>query len=278
MTEARRTTLIFGSALAALCIALLVPLFWGDPNGVDPHEIRLGVVIAIFVAATVFRQLRPAWPVLWAIAVVVIPFVLWSVSLQVIPWWIPSWPGGAVIFAAGALQFAVTVAMIVVLMRSRKEPIHLRIKYFGPSAALYTVVGLVVFVGVTLALPASALGRVGIAVPAALDALRNGLVAGDVLQAAAQEIQFRGALLGVLETKMQPWQANAAQSVFFGFGHLALEQYEGPIVALIPLTIALGFVLGWVTQRTRSIWPAVLIHIAAEVAVRVAVVPGLYGG
>jgi membrane protease YdiL (CAAX protease family) len=138
--------------------------------------------------------------------------------------------------------------------------------------------GLAVFIAVTLALPASALGRVGIAVPAALDALRNGLVAGDLLQAATQEIQFRGALLSVLESTLRPWQANAAQSVLFGFGHLALEQYEGPIVALIPLTIALGFVLGWVTQRTRSIWPAIVVHVVAEVAVRVAVIPGLYGG
>jgi len=270
--------LVFGTALGALAVALLVPLLWGDPNGVDPHEIRLGAVIGILVAASFRRVLRPALPVLWVIAVVVIPFVSWSVSLQLIPAWWPKWPGGAVIFAAGALQIVVTVAMVVTLVRRGRQPINLRLKYFGSSAVFFTLAGLVAFVGVTLALPASALGRVGIAVPAALYALGNGLIAGDVLQAAAQEIQFRGALLAVLETTLRPWQANAAQSVLFGFGHLALEQYEGPIVALIPLTIALGFLLGWVTQRTRSVWPAILIHIVAEVAVRVAVIPGLYSG
>jgi membrane protease YdiL (CAAX protease family) len=278
MTASRRTTLIFAVTLAALAVTLLAPLPLGDPNGTDPHEIRLGAVVVALVAATFWRDLRPSRPLLLAFAVVVIPFVLWSVSLQVVPWWWPTWPGGAVIFAAGLLQFVITVALIEVLKHNLGAPITLRLAHFGTSAAVFTATGVVLFVAITLALPASALGRVGIAVPAALDALGNGLIAGDVLQAGAQEIQFRGALLALLESTLRPWQANAAQSVLFGFGHLALEQYEGPVVVLIPLTIGLGFVLGWVTQRTRSLWPAIIIHIVAEVAVRVAVIPGLYGG
>jgi membrane protease YdiL (CAAX protease family) len=264
--------------LLALTFTLLAPLPLGDPNGVDPHEVRLGAVITALFVATLWQDLRTARPVLLAIAVVVVPFVLWSVSLQLIPSWLPSWPGGAVIFAAGGVQLVLTAGLVIALKRTVSEPVGLRMKSLGKSAVTFTLAGVGLFVVATLALPASALGRVGIAVPAALDAMRNGLVAGDVLQAAAQEIQFRGALMATLETTMRPWQANAAQSVLFGFGHLALEQYEGPVVALVPLTIGLGFVLGWVTQRTRSLWPALVIHVVAEVAVRVAVIPGLYGG
>jgi membrane protease YdiL (CAAX protease family) len=43
------------------------------------------------------------------------------------------------------------------------------------------------------------------------------------------------------------------------------------------VTVVLGFVLGWVTQRTGSLWPAIVIHAVGDVAVDAGVMPGLYG-
>ena len=43
------------------------------------------------------------------------------------------------------------------------------------------------------------------------------------------------------------------------------------------MTIAIGLVLGYVVQRTNSLWPAIVIHAAADIAITFAVLPGLYG-
>jgi membrane protease YdiL (CAAX protease family) len=64
--------------------------------------------------------------------------------------------------------------------------------------------------------------------------------------------------------------------VVFGLAHLAIV-YQGPVAPFVPLTMLLGFVLGWVTQKTNSIWPAVVVHGVADVVVTLAVLPGLYG-
>ena len=97
-----------------------------------------------------------------------------------------------------------------------------------------------------------------------------------VLQSFAQELQFRGILLGALDRVAPAWAANLGQAAFFGLAHIAV-QYQGPAGAFVPVTIALGLVLGWVTQRTGSLWPAIVIHAVADIAVTVGVIPGLYG-
>jgi len=43
------------------------------------------------------------------------------------------------------------------------------------------------------------------------------------------------------------------------------------------VTIAVGLVLGYIVQRTNSLWPAVVIHAVADIAITFAVLPGLYG-
>jgi hypothetical protein len=97
-----------------------------------------------------------------------------------------------------------------------------------------------------------------------------------MLQGAAQELQFRGLLLGSLERLTSPLVANACAAVVFGLAHLAIV-YQGPIAPFVPLTMLLGFVLGWVTQKTGSLWPAIVVHGVADVVVTLAVLPGLYG-
>ena len=151
----------------------------------------------------------------------------------------------------------------------------LRLRRFGTAAALATVLGIAVFLVVVLLLPATLLGREGIA-PLAL--ARDLPLQGpaSVLQSFAQELQFRGLLLGALDRVAPPWAANLGQATFFGLAHIAV-QYQGPAGAFVPVTIALGWVLGWVTQRTGSLWPAIIIHAVADVAVTVGVIPGLYG-
>jgi membrane protease YdiL (CAAX protease family) len=263
----------------ALGLALLVPRLFSDPVGVDPYVLRLSAVAAVLAgAALVWTRLAPARPVLLAVAAMTLAFSVFAGG----PQWIEDVAGNRFDFntqvllasAAEALLTAL-VAWIAVRASPRALRPLLRLRRFGAPAAVATVVGIAVFLLVVMLLPATLLGREGIApVALARDLPLQG--PASVLQSLAQELQFRGLLLGALERVAPPWAANLGQAAFFGLAHIAV-QYQGPAGAFVPVTIALGLVLGWITQRTGSLWPAIVIHAVADVAVTVGVIPGLYG-
>jgi membrane protease YdiL (CAAX protease family) len=151
----------------------------------------------------------------------------------------------------------------------------LRLRRFGWRAVLITLGGTAVLLLVCLALPATLLGRYGIQ-PVAIARDLPWLGPASLMQALSQELQFRGLLMGSLERVAGPQWANAAQALFFGLTHLAVN-YQGPVAPFVPVTVAVGLSLGWIVQRTGSLWPAILIHAAADIAITVAVLPGLYG-
>jgi membrane protease YdiL (CAAX protease family) len=70
--------------------------------------------------------------------------------------------------------------------------------------------------------------------------------------------------------------ANVAQSLLFGLSHLAVL-YQGPLAPFVPLTVVAGFLFGLSVQRTGSIWPAIVVHAYADIAITAVVIPGLYG-
>jgi membrane protease YdiL (CAAX protease family) len=45
----------------------------------------------------------------------------------------------------------------------------------------------------------------------------------------------------------------------------------------IPVTVVLGLLFGWLVQRFHSLWPAVAIHAAGDIAITSSVLSGLYG-
>ncbi len=112
--------------------------------------------------------------------------------------------------------------------RGRRPPCgrSLRLRRFGSRALIATVVGIALFVLVVMLLPATLLGREGIApIALARDLPLQG--PASVLQSFAQELQFRGLLLGALDRVAPPWAANLGQAAFFGLAHIAV-QYQGP--------------------------------------------------
>lgn len=266
-------------AAAALAVALLVPRLFSDPVGIDPYVLRLSAVAAaLAIASLAWRRLAAARPVLLAVAAMTLSFSVFTGG----PQWIEDISGSRFDFnaqilfasAAEALLTVVIAVLAVRLPRPLPAPL-LRIARFGWWARLATLLGVVALLGLVMLLPATLLGRVGIP-PLAL--ARDLPLQGpaDALQAFAQEVQFRGMLLGALDRVAPPWAANLGQAAFFGLAHIAV-QYQGPAGAFVPVTIGLGLVFGWVTQRTGSLWPAIIIHAVAEVAVSVVVIPGLYG-
>jgi membrane protease YdiL (CAAX protease family) len=95
-------------------------------------------------------------------------------------------------------------------------------------------------------------------------------------QAIAQEIQFRGVLLGALERQQSRRVALVTQALIFGVAHIAV-QYQGPADSFIPIVILLGLIWGWMTQRSNSILPAAVVHVVAELFLVATIVSGLYG-
>jgi membrane protease YdiL (CAAX protease family) len=266
-------------AAAALAATLLLPRLFSDPVGVDPYVLRLtGVAVALGAAALSWARFAALRPVLLAVVAMTAAFSVFAGG----PQWITDISGSRfdfntqVVFASGA-EAMLTALVAVLALRCSPSAVApvLRVRAFGPAALLATVAGLAVFLAVVMALPATLLGREGLA-PIALARDMPLAAPASVLQSLAQELQFRGMLLGALDRVAPAWAANLGQAAFFGVAHLAV-QYQGPAGAFVPVTIGLGLVLGWITQRTGSLWPAIVIHGVADIAVTAAVIPGLYG-
>ncbi|MBL6721570.1 MAG: CPBP family intramembrane metalloprotease [Planctomycetes bacterium] len=72
--------------------------------------------------------------------------------------------------------------------------------------------------------------------------------------AVVEELLFRGTVLGALLRDGRPARAILTSAGLFALAHLSLHR--------LPPTFALGCVLGVVAWRTRSVWPAVVLHAA----------------
>jgi len=266
-------------AAIALGLALLLPRLFSDPVAVDPYVLRLAAVAAaLALAALCLPALRSGRGVLLALAGIVVPFALWAATPHLLLRTLSVPIGfGAALAAAGALQTLTVLAVVAAgrrLLPSDQRPL-LRLSSLGRLAVAATVGGVVLFVTLFMLAPAVPLGRLAVQ-PLALRRDLVWLVPACSLQAAAQELGFRGLLLGALERGTGPNLANLAQALLFGLSHIAV-QYEGPAAAFVPVTVGLGLLFGYVSQRTGSLWPAIVVHALADLSVTVAIVPGLYG-
>jgi len=266
------------AAAVALGVALLVPRAFSDPVGVDPYDVRLAAVSLLLLGgALAVGHLRDARAVLLAVVAITAPFCLWSAVPDALGHLWPQLGGDERFGWAGVAQTVLTGALAVAawrLLPPERRP-ALRLRRFGPVALAVALGGSALLLALAMAVPATLLGRLGLPL-VALGRDMPWVAPGNVLQALAQEVEFRGLLMGSLERVAPPWVANLGQAVFFGLAHIAV-QYEGPAGPFVPVTIALGFLLGWITQRTGSLWPAIVIHAVGDVAVAAAVLPGLYG-
>lgn len=86
-----------------------------------------------------------------------------------------------------------------------------------------------------------------------LGAFTTVLVVG-LLGPVLEEVALRGVLLGALERRVGAVAAVALTAVAFSLLHVSAWSF-------VPLT-ALGLALGWLAVRSRSLWPAVILHVA----------------
>jgi len=280
----RTTALTLLIAVLGLGAALLVPNAFSDPNGVDPYTARLGAAALLMAIPALFiARLRPARAMLLALVSVAATYTVLVAGPQILVdvfgvslFRSSLGSGDAQVFWASLAQALLTlgVAVLAVRLVSHEWQPALRFRV-RPSGLAAGILGSLLLLGAGLALPAALLGRVGLA-PVAITRDLPWLGPANGLQAFAQEVQFRGLLLGALERTMPPVLANVCQAAVFGLAHLAIS-YGGPEAPFVPITFLVGLVFGWLVQRTGSVWPAVIIHAVADIALRFAIVPGLYG-
>ena len=83
----------------------------------------------------------------------------------------------------------------------------------------------------------------------------SGILYGCIFGPIAEEIGFRGVLLGgLLKTRCRPWLAILISAIAFGLLHKFPMAFFGSII--------FGIIVGWLYWRTGSIIPCVIVHIA----------------
>ena len=260
--------------------ALLIPITFSDPNGVDPYLARLSVASLLIAFPSLFvERLAAARPILLALASVATTYTLLSAGPQILFDLFGSRSGSFdfQVFWASVAQAVGTLLIAVAAWRTVAPEWRpaLRMRHAGFGGLATGVVGSALLVGFGLALPAGILGRMALQ-PVAFGRDFPLLGPANALQAFSQEVQFRGLLLGALERTMSPRWANVCQAVVFGLAHLAIS-YGGPEAPFVPITFLAGLAFGWLVRRTNSLWPAVIIHAVADIALQFGIVPGLYG-
>jgi membrane protease YdiL (CAAX protease family) len=279
--ERRAALVALGVTTAVVGVALLAPLAYSDPHGLDPDDLRLsGVAAALCLVTYASKRLVAARPVALALAAITIAYSGWLAAPQFLVDRGAHLSGPALTFWASFLQFAITVGACVAARRlpPALRP-DLRLRSLSGRAVLVTLGGIALLTLAALIVPATWLGREGLQTVATGPGGRLDMAwlgPADLLMATAQELQFRGLLLGALERVMPRGWANVLQALLFGLSHLAVL-YQGPLGPFLPVTAAVGLLAGFAVQRTRSLWPVIAVHGLADAAIDAFVLGGLYG-
>jgi uncharacterized protein len=81
-----------------------------------------------------------------------------------------------------------------------------------------------------------------------------------------EELLLRGLFLRKLEPFLGPFLSNLCMAIPFTMLHFGVD-YTQNILLILALLLPLGLALGYVTQKTNSIWGAWLIHASVDIAV-----------
>src|SRR6202030_2981817 len=138
--------------------ALLVPITFSDPNGVDPYLARLSVASVLIAIPSLFvRRLEPARPILLALAAVAATYTLLSAGPQILFDVFGSRSGSfdAQIFWSSVAQAVGTLLIAVAAWRTVAPEWRgsLRMRRLGLGGLAAGLIGSALVVGVGLALP-----------------------------------------------------------------------------------------------------------------------------
>jgi hypothetical protein len=133
---------------------------------------------------------------------------------------------------------------------------RLGLRRFRPSALLWMVVAVVAYLTIAVALVALIGEPEQENIAEDFGPLWVQILLIVFAASVAEEVAFRGLLFGGLRTRMPGWAAALVSAAIFG----ALHAVTG--VSAVPVLIAFGFVLCLLYERTGSIVPGILLHMA----------------
>lgn len=90
-----------------------------------------------------------------------------------------------------------------------------------------------------------------------------------ILSPIAEELVFRGVLFAWLRRHVNFWVAGLASALVFALAH--------GIPDIILPTAILGLLFAWIYERTGSLWPAMLAHVAHNLLVTGVMLPTMLG-
>ena len=232
----------------------------------DPYALRLAVPFALLLLATL---ILPGWGRLRVLAgvgtILTVPASVWllvsSQSLIQSPDWL--------VAVLPPVAYLALTAVGAWLWHKTSPATAPRVRMPQPSWRVVAVAvagGAVTWIGAWL-VPAAWLGRWAYQPPASSLAGWIAVVAGCAALAGAQELAFRGVLLGVLERHC-PTAAVPLQAGIFGLAHLAAPGATsgvGPLVPFVLVVVVLGLIWGWIARRTNSLVPSFVMHTVALV-------------
>ena len=133
-----------------------------------------------------------------------------------------------------------------------------RVGFLSAALAVGAGMGVTIIANLVVGYMAAFFEQIGLKTPETPDFVQStptGLILGvfvlTVLPALLEEMLFRGYVLRML-MQFGEGKAIVISSILFGFMH-------GNVVQ-IPFAFLLGLAMGFLTVRTRSIWPAVALH------------------
>ncbi|HJG43819.1 CPBP family intramembrane glutamic endopeptidase [Corynebacterium phoceense] len=92
------------------------------------------------------------------------------------------------------------------------------------------------------------------------------------LRAVGEELFFRGFLQGLVAQRWNAGEAIALQGVLFGLLNVPLALLDLSLIPLFVLQVATGFALGWLREKTASLWPGAAVHAAINILTAVLLV------
>jgi len=81
-----------------------------------------------------------------------------------------------------------------------------------------------------------------------------------------EELLFRGLFLRKLEPFLGAFSSNLLIAILFTLLHVGVD-YTADTLMFLAILLPLGLALGYVTQKTDSIWGSVLIHAGVDIPV-----------
>ena len=261
--------------LLTLAVGLLIFVVLGHPNprlpgGIDPYAraIVTGALLAAALLCRTVAALRPYWPLAFAffIASLVTALDLYT------SYWIYD------IFAFDAdtpLEFAVMrtknavfiISLIVLLNRLAG----------GSLGSIYIqkgrlkqglLIGLVTFLGgAAIAVPMAVILYKGADLsPQRVLSWLPYLLVFVLVNAAYEELLFRGIFLRKLEPFFGRFLANLLTAIVFACSHSAVT-YSSDILLFLFGALLSALAWGWLMQKTDSLWGSILFHAGLDIPI-----------